>query len=314
MSFFKKNKIFFSMCFFLLLFVGKGSVIGLCKASQFNFRPNEILPGSGQHFKNITRDKVLCALQHFIKDAETCSCHRHRYVFEGMLSPTSYVYTERHTGDWSTLENKMRQQGQKSFQLLGFGSLMEASVSRSFPVRKTPAIAIGVRRFFGYALAAPEKSLLGVPEAPYTHELLRLSTRITGNKNDLTNGLLLDVHLGPEMDAFRARERGYDLVKVPIIKIVQKGGASPKRVYAYDEAYILTESKKKKGASQAGKAEMSDCLAPHLAYLYICLRGAKSLSESFFGDSCFAHIFLQTTFLADDKTPLSHWIKNPSEG
>ena len=302
MSKIKKESLFVVLFFFSLSYCV--AIPPSFSHSTFVLTEKDIRPGQGNILKNDVREKILFFLRHFVSKQKSPCCHYQNP--SSQERGDSFSYSERHTDNWSTLEKKLHLQGKESFHLIGFGSLLDPRSSRDFPTRKNPAIAFGVRRFFGFTPSSPERSSLGIPEAPYHHEQLRLSTRITKKESDLTNGVLLEIHLGKEMDALKKREKGYDLVKVPIIKITKNNRLSGEILYEIDEAYILAEPEK--NALSRDIQTPKKPLSPHISYLYICLRGAQILSEQISKDTCFTQLFLETTFLEDGKTSLTEWI------
>tara|TARA_A100000171_G_scaffold52398_1_gene70568 strand:- start:2201 stop:3166 length:966 start_codon:yes stop_codon:yes gene_type:complete len=264
----------------------------------------EIRPGAGKTFGKQARWKLLTEIQNLIHRFSSPCCRSLKKLQQNLLQSDSFLSLERHTGNWESLEKKLKKEGEKSFYLLGFGSLLDPNSSSEFQTRREPAVAFGVKRFFGFNPRSPEKSPLGMPEAPHSHEQLRLTTRFTKDMKDMTNGVLFEINLETEMDSFRSREKGYDLVKVPILKIV-KDEKTYEEIYELDEAYILAEPE---GASPASEAPLHT-LSPHISYLYVCLRGARILSEQFSDNLSFLNLFIETTYLSDEKTPISAWVR-----
>lgn len=267
----------------------------------------DISPGAGQVLRNQSRIKLLkeiCrALQEPLKVRLSPLT-----AYQNRLKKTLCLPAQRHSGNWSSLEQTLLSRGQKSFYLLGFGSLLDPAFSQEFASREGLAVAFGVKRFFGFNPQRPETSPLGLPEAPNHHEVLRLTTRLTQNPQDMTNGVLLKINLGKEMEALRTREAGYDLVKVPILKLSQNLSQNHP-IEALDEAYILVEPPH----PHKQERDLLPLLAPHIAYLYICLRGAKTPLENTSEDLSFLKLFIETTYLSDAKTPISYWVHHEIE-
>lgn len=213
---------------------------------------------------------------------------------------------ERHEGDWSTLENSLMFEQKKSFKLIAYGSLIDPESSTEFSTKGDPVLAFGVKRDTSFLPPSPETSPLGIPPSPYEKDLLRFAVDYTGDYDNAINGLLLEVKIGEEFDALRVRERGYDLIKVPVVRFESKEGF---KMYL-EEAYILAHSVgNKENKMTYNPKEFS----PHMAYLYICLRGAMNLSKRMPKSTHALSVFLSTTYVGDKR--LGDWLRErPLEG
>lgn len=260
----------------------------------------EIRPGAGKVLSTESRNRILHFIHEVIESSNLSKCFSEEFLDDFDISSFEF---KRYTGNWKGLEEELREEGEKTLLVLGFGSLLDSNLSREFHNRQEPALAFGVRRFFGFKHPSPEKSSLGIPEQPYDKEQLRLTTRLTMDSDDITNGVLLQIDLEKEMRDFRDREKGYDLVKVPIIKIKNTKQGRP--YYELGEAYILTEPEAEEFDQEKNSLQS---FSPHISYLYVCLRGAQDISQRWLKDKCFLDLFIKTTYLSDEKTPIKHWV------
>lgn len=290
---FKNNNKIMALLFFLISFGSQLFASDRVAEGAFSLPEEEVRPGAGRIHDKYTRDKLLKAIHDVIESRNLLDKASNRPL-DRIEVPSSHF--KRYTGDWESFEKDIRHRGETTFHILGFGSLLDPNSSNEFSNRREPAIAFGVRRFFGFSHPAPETSALGIPCQPYDDEQLRLTTRVTQKLSDITNGVLLQIDLDSEMRDFRTREKGYDLVRVPILKL--KSGHEGRKQYELSMAYILTEPNKACG----GLDKTQEVLLPHLAYLYVCLRGASQISHDFLD------LFIQTTYLSDEKTPIGNWI------
>lgn len=267
---------------------------------NFPLQEYEIRPGAGRVLSSESRNKILHSIREVIESSTSSTCFSQELLESFDISSFQF---KRYTGNWGNLENELRGKGEKTLLILGFGSLLDSNLSNEFHNRQEPALAFGVRRFFGFKPPSPEKSTLGMPEQPYDKEQLRLTTRLTKSPSDITNGVLLQIDLDTEMEDFREREKGYDLVKVPILKI--KNTKEGSAYFEISEAFILTEPEEEDFDKENNSLHT---FSPHMSYLYVCLRGARSVSETWLKDKCFLDLFIKTTYLSDEKTPVEDWV------
>jgi hypothetical protein len=223
-------------------------------------------------------------------------------TFESIKSFCKKHYTfpaqeERYEGDWSDLEQSLREVGKKSFKLIGYGSLIDPESSTEFSIKGDPVLAFGVRRDTSFFPPCPELSPLGMPPSPYEKDLLRFAVKYTGDYENAINGRLVEINLGQEFEDLRVRERGYDLIKVPVVRFESK----EKFKMHLEDAYILAQS-------QGDKENVRPLdFSPHMAYLYVCLRGAMHLSKSMPRSTHALSFFLLTTHVGDKK--LGDWLR-----
>lgn len=298
----KKNKKIILL--FSLIFLSGSNLFStqIFLSENYSLQEYEIRPGAGRVLSTESRNKILHSIREVIESSTSSTCFSEE-LFEN-FDISSFQF-ERYTGNWEVLEEELRLEGKKTLLVLGFGSLLDSRLSRKFHNRQEPALAFGVRRFFGFKHPSPEKSSLGIPEQPYDKEQLRLTTRLTMDSSDITNGVLLQIDLDKEMEDFRDREKGYDLVKVPIIKIKKTKEGIP--YYELSEAYILTEPEEDEYEK---RNDSLHSFSPHMSYLYVCLRGARDVSQEWLKDKCFLDLFIKTTYLSDEKTPVEDWVYN----
>lgn len=196
-----------------------------------------------------------------------------------------------YTYPWASLEEDLRRRGLSELPLVAYGSLVNfvssvQTLDEESTSRRRPVIAFGVRRLFNYNMP----SAVG-RYSTATNSIARaaLNVRLTGDINDVVNGILLEVLLR-DIPAMRSREEGYDLVPVACI--------GWKRM---DEPPFLAYILRCPDELRDGKRLIKDKIEPHLEYYLLCRKGAAEFGEEFL------HYWLATAYLADGVTTGERW-------
>jgi hypothetical protein len=194
-----------------------------------------------------------------------------------------------HPYPWDGLEDELERNG-NPLRLVAYGSLMNtASAAGTLQATRQagePVLALGVRRVFNYIM--PESSLGRFGPRPDPDGRAALNVYLTPNLADVVNGLCLEVETG-DLTALRNREKGYSLL--PVVCLCWHQPTAPPYV-----AHILGVPD-----NLEGKQFTDDTLRPHREYYFLCRAGAAAVSRAFL--DC----FLDTTFLADRRTPVRCW-------
>ncbi len=188
---------------------------------------------------------------------------------------------------WDGLEADLSELHGGSLKLLGYGSLINReSAARTLTSDVlTPTVAIGARRIFNYESNRPSL-------APSTDPRARavLNVVVTRQREDLVNGMLIEVPL-EDIKPLRDREIRYDLKPVACVDWNRRD--EPPFV-----GYILECS----GDGQPhGKQVIRGDIEPNHRYYRLCRDGVTAVDEEFL------QLWLDTTYLADGKTPVRDW-------
>ncbi len=203
---------------------------------------------------------------------------------------------DRISMSWDDLEKHLKKRGLKDVMLFGFGSLVNKHANYQSDVN-IPAVAFGIKRIYNMKHAHPEDSILGLPTCGYNHEQMRLNNKLTGKVDDMVNGILLKFTIGSEAYAdLKEREKTYRLMPIKVAlyrallhnKIVLKDG------------YVLLSHQDKSSAHGD----------PHVVYNSLVLDGFKDIENH--GLQGFVPLFLDTTYLSDEKTTIRDWIRKNS--
>lgn len=192
---------------------------------------------------------------------------------------------------WVDLVDEMKAE-KKRILLFGFGSLINPeSAAYNLSKRKGPALAFGLKRVFNYYDDQIDQCILGMPTRGYQHERAKLNAVASEDPFHPINGVLYEVDV-EELIRLRPRERGYDLVKLHVVDYIDALDVhcmEPK----ITEAWALRATQ---------KAQVSTDYVPDINYLNVCAEGVRPYGSEF------ARLFLNTTYLADGKTPLQGWL------
>lgn len=194
---------------------------------------------------------------------------------------------------WVGLIDLMHNMPRQVLPIVGYGSLISKPSAdltlKQTESSRTPCIVFGCRRLFNYNM--PERALDRY-HAPYgTKFRAALNVEVTHNPSDMINGILTELHAA-DVDSFRLREHGYDLVPVDC---AEWGGAA---LNGTIPAFILTAPDR--ALRPEWQVVRSDIL-PQPDYLRLCEEGAKTISKAYLD------FFRDTTFLADKLTKISSW-------
>ncbi len=192
---------------------------------------------------------------------------------------------------WDTLEEKLGASSTSEIIIVGYGSLLNISsaahtLSEQSLSTCQPVIAFGARRLFNYEMPLD----IDRYAAPI-HSVARaaLNVRITGKVDDVVNGIAVKLPPG-DIPAMRKREVGYDLVPVACLRWNEftKPPFQAHILCCFDEP-------------REGQRHTSDKIEPHRHYYSLCREGASKFGEEFL------RLWLATTYLADEITPVAQW-------
>jgi len=119
------------------------------------------------------------------------------------------------------------------------------------------------------------------------------------NLSQMFNGVSMQVSL-EEMVHLTEREIGYDLIPMLTLhwdEAMDQNNRTPK----FFLAYIFSASSEKRG----NEIHVSPCVNPVPGYSYFSMAGAAEYGKAFL------KFWVDTTYLADRKTPFLIWLKNP---
>jgi hypothetical protein len=175
---------------------------------------------------------------------------------------------------WNGLDNYLAEG--KTLLIAGYGSLMNrTSAARTFAMdsvrQMSPVVVFHARRVYDKIMSpAARKSYPTI--YPETHCGV-LNAYVTGNPEDCFNAVLLPLKAA-ELDRFRSRESGYDLLPVVTVEwdaIRKRRHCEPKH------AFVLSC----RTPVRFGQRQTHPQLQPHPLYHEICLRGARDISDDF---------------------------------
>ncbi len=195
---------------------------------------------------------------------------------------------------WKGLEEHIAKDKSERLLLVGYGSLINLE-SSSETIRGVnardffPVVAVGAKRVFNYRIPEDVLKELGGKAKP--DEIAALNVVASGMATDVINGRILPV-AASDLPALRKREYGYHLRPVTCIRW-DAPEAEP------FTAYVLCAEQ----PVVKGRRVIDPAIKPNPAYVKICSSGAASVSKEF------ENLFLDTSFLADGKTSLRHWLK-----
>lgn len=212
-----------------------------------------------------------------------------------------YEYNSEET-PWPKLGERLRNSADKIL-IVTFGSLLNpADAQGRFPdgAPATAAIAAGIKRLYGdlpYEPMQPNESSHGLPPLSREKGCQRLTSQVTKDRADRIAVVVYELDSFARIAALSAKERFYDMVEVPVRRIVDgKVSSVVETAFAFTAPGTLNPKR-------AEWAEKHKPLLPHMVYTYFSWSGAYS-----FGGPAFAKLFLETTSL-DDGTPLVEWLK-----
>ena len=204
---------------------------------------------------------------------------------------TELAHISAYRYPWTSLETDLQNKKWESLPVLGYGSLVNPD-SAMFTLGKetlstsTPAVAFGVRRVFDYRMTKIVERY-GPPRSERQNAALNI--RPTGSFQDVVNGVRMEIAV-TEIEAFRQREFGYDLLPVPCLDweaLDQK----PTHVY------VLCCPPEFGDVGKIGASE----LLPHARYYDVCREGAARFGLDFL------RLWLASTYLADNTTLVGDW-------
>lgn len=183
--------------------------------------------------------------------------------------------------------------------IFGYGSLVNpesAARTLSPEAMKTyqPAVAFGMQRTFNRKVTDTER--WGPRERPSDVGMLNVFK--TGNQLDAVNGVIFAVNR-EDLEALIKREVGYDLVPIPIVS--WKEAIDSQATPNFQTAYVFLSPEE----PRQGKVFVDPCVNPVPGYAMASKEGAALNGKSFL------KLWLESTFLADRKTPFIEWEKNP---
>ncbi len=194
---------------------------------------------------------------------------------------------------WSGLEAYLAQQPGAQILVVGYGSLMSResaaeTIERAEEQDFAPVLAAGAKRVFNYVI--PPKVLAELNTPRDSRERAASNVVVTGKADDVINGRLIAVK-ARDLAGMREREYGYHLRPVACVRWDDKT-AEP------FIAYVLVAE----DPVVNGRRVIDNQLLPNPFYVEICLDGARSVSPQF------ERLYLKSSYLADGKTTLRHWM------
>lgn len=212
-----------------------------------------------------------------------------RQALQAALSQAAESSVHRYP--WPGLEDYVTGSGQTHLSVFVYGSLLNhesalLTLSPEAMASSRPAVAYATKRMFEYVIPHDNPRY---GSAPDEQAIAALNVRATGDLADLANGIVLDIPLA-DIDSFRKREIGYDLVAVPC----RKWRSDTDEFF---QAYILQCPEHDSEGNQLLRADIS----PHPNYYNVCRDGAAALGEDFL------QLWLETSYLSDGKTPAGEW-------
>lgn len=202
---------------------------------------------------------------------------------------------------YENLEKDLKSQNKKTILIFNYGSLLDlCSASKTFSKKSLAtrrlAVAFGTKRVFDRDVPINPRSKWGVPISPESRAMLNLVR--TGDLKDVTNGILMNVDID-DIPFMRKREEGYELV--PIIVSGWQDYLTNKNPRTFI-AYTFH--------AKEGTRFTSSHIYPRPGYYELARDAAKIQGPIFY------QMWLNSTFLADKKQPISVWeeaIRNCSE-
>lgn len=188
----------------------------------------------------------------------------------------------------------------ESVKLVGYGSLLNkisAAKTLSPYVLDSfqPVVVFGGKRTFDRNITNPSKWGEKVRE----NDTGMLNVVPTKNLSQMFNGVVMEVDLA-ELERLVEREVGYDLIPV----VAMNWNEALKEDLHFPHffiAYTFSAS----SSSREGKIYISPCVNPVPGYSYASMAGAAEYGEAFH------QFWIDTTYLADRKTPFILWLKDP---
>ncbi|PJD94693.1 MAG: hypothetical protein CK425_10640 [Parachlamydia sp.] len=185
-------------------------------------------------------------------------------------------------------------------ELVGYGSLVNpvsAAKTVSQQVIKTflPVVCFGGKRIFERNIA--KNTHWGPKVRANDNGMLNVTP--VKNLSQMFNGVSMQVSL-EELMPLTEREIGYDLIPILTLKweeAVDQSNLSPH----FFISYTFSASTEKRG----NETYISACINPVPGYSYSSMAGASEYGEAFL------KFWIDTTYLADRKTPFILWLKNP---
>lgn len=195
---------------------------------------------------------------------------------------------------WPDLEGDLQKSGSPTFDLIGYGSLLDPNSARR-TIKDTPenghppVLAIGATRVFDYVM--PPSMIEEHPEKFDPQKKAALNLRHSPENRSLFNGRILTVRI-QDIEGLRNREKGYDLQ--PIVYIPWgEWTAEPKN------AYVLVARQQ----TIDGRQLVDDTAEPFPPYEKICRDGAALVSKQFLD------FYQRTTYIGKHLVPLSEYLK-----
>lgn len=207
----------------------------------------------------------------------------------GNIEKIIYGEINRLEYPWSEIEDHLN--NEQEFQLIGFGSLLNPSSARR-TIKSTPeeghppCIGFGLKRIFNYQMPQSVMTRYGV-DSP-GNEQAALNSEFTKQARDNINARLIAIHKN-DIEDFRQREFGYDLIEVPCLTW-PLSHQTP-----VDKAWVLC-------APDSSVDVVNNTILPFRPYLEVCLDGAALVSKQF------EEYFIDTTVLGDGRK-LHDWLQ-----
>jgi hypothetical protein len=199
---------------------------------------------------------------------------------------------------WGNLESDLQKLGTSTFDLIGYGSLLNPDSAKR-TIKDTPqnghppVLAIGATRVFEYVM--PPFMINDHPEKFEPRKKAALNLRYSSNNRSMFNGRLLTVRV-EDIEALRQREKGYDLQPVVYIPWGDWNG-EPRNAYVLVARQQIID----------GRQLVDETAEPFPPYEKTCREGAALVSKPFLD------FYLRTTFVGKDLIPLDQYLqKSPT--
>lgn len=185
-------------------------------------------------------------------------------------------------------------------KFIGYGSLVnKISAGRTLSPNVIdsfkPVLALGGKRTFDRNISNPSRWGEKIRE----NDTGMLNVVPSKNLQQMFNGVAMEVDLA-ELGRLTEREVGYDLI--PIVALNWDEAMDEDLHFPhFFMAYTFSAS----SSSRGGKIYISACVNPVPGYSYASMAGAAEYGEAFH------QFWIDTTFLADRKTPFLLWLKDP---
>jgi len=257
-----------------------------------------LVPGRGRKGEQLDADlrlDLLCRAflmysrsANTLSDRSTPAAVQARTSFADLETSQYASFPERFISPWDGLEIPLA--GGKPLLLLGYGSQMNKPSKGAVDVPRPLLILSNMVRMASLLHPTPEKSDIGLPTAGHERECTRYTLDFSVEMPEhLCNCVGRNFVFSPEeLDRFRTRESGYDLVRVPVVPVhavIDGDGSQPLPV---EYGFVLCQQPER-WRDLGRLADQGDL--PHTSYIHMSLEGDETVLGAGFtrlvGDSSF---------------------------